>query len=168
MSRNRGHVKWCLLRMLKCRLCVTNSMHCRSSINSSTHRNYSSVAYTPITVYRCRAAEPRNQIFRTSFEKIAFLNYNRHCLIMWRVSGLKFIVHLWSERVGGGGGGWGRGNYPCTKCVESWLTETSAIFSDNRVTNTQYCLFIYFYITSIWVSHPQLTLEWLNNHIKIL
>ena len=104
MSRNRGHVKWCLLRMLKCRLCVTNSMHCRSSINSSTHRNYSSVAYTPITVYRCRAAEQRNQIVRTSFEKIAFLNYNRHCLIMWRVSGLKFTVHLWSERVGGGGG----------------------------------------------------------------
>ena len=90
MSRNWGHVKWCLLRMLKCRLCVTNSMHCRSSINSSTHRNYSSVAYTPITVYRCRAAEPRNQIVRTSFEKIAFLNYNRHCLIMWRLSGLKF------------------------------------------------------------------------------
>ena len=90
MSQKRGHVKWCLLRMLKCRLCVTNSMHCRSSINSSTHRNYSSVAYTPITVYRCRAAEPRNQIVRTSFEKIAFLNYNRHCLIMWRLSGLKF------------------------------------------------------------------------------
>ena len=72
-------------------------MHCRSSINSSTHRNYSSVAYTPITVYRCRAAEPRNQIVRTSFEKIAFLNYNRHCLIIWRLSGLKFT--------GGGGGG---------------------------------------------------------------
>ena len=97
MSRNWGHVKWCLLRMLKCRFCVTNSMHCRSSINSSTHRNYSSVAYTPITVYRCRAAEPRNQIVRTSFEKIAFLNYNRHCLIMWRLSGLKFTR-------GGGGG----------------------------------------------------------------
>ena len=53
--------------------------------------------------------------------------------IMWRLCGW-FIRGFMTEE----GRGWGW-NCPYTKCTESWLTETSAIFGDNRVMNAQYC-----------------------------
>ena len=39
------------------------------------------------------------------------------------------------------------------QCVESWLTETSVIFGDNRVTNTQYCLFIFLHYFDLGFPH---------------
>ena len=69
------------------------------------------------------------------------------------------------------GRGWGW-NCPCTKCTESWLTETSATFGDSRVMNTQYCFcccccccfYIYNFVVifGIWVFHTQFTpKDWL-------
>ena len=62
--------------------------------------------------------------------------------IMWRLCGWFIRVFMAEE-----GRGWGW-NCPCTKCIESLLTETSAVFSDNRVMNVQYCLFLK--VTSLW------------------
>ena len=69
--------------------------------------------------------------------------------IMWRLCGWFIHVFVTEE-----GRGWGW-NCPCTKCTESWLTETSAIFGDSRVMNTQHCFcccccFFFLYITSLW------------------
>ena len=68
--------------------------------------------------------------------------------IMWRLCGWFIRVFMTEE-----GRGWGW-NCPCTKCIESWLTETIAFFGDNRVMNTQYCFCCccccFFNITSLW------------------
>ena len=67
--------------------------------------------------------------------------------IMWRLCGWFIRVFMTEE-----GRGWGW-NCPCTKCIESWLTETIAIFGDSIVFVVVVVVFLYNFVVifGIWV-----------------
>lgn len=85
--------------------------------------------------------------------------------IMWRLCGWFVRVFMPEE-----GRGWGW-NCPWTKCIESWLTETSAIFwwqssYEYTVLFLLWLLLLFLYnfvvIFGIWVFHTQFTpKDWL-------
>ena len=107
-------------------------------LKTSAHRNYFlSRKYTKYYCFwplqSCKTT-PLNHSYKLFEDNLKILQLPLFT-IMWRLCGWFIRVFMPEE-----GKGWGW-NCPCTKCIESLLTETSARFSDNRVMNTQYCLF---------------------------
>ena len=109
-------------------------------LETSTHRNYFlSRKYTKYYCFwllqSCKTT-PLNhsyKLYEDNLKKISTAT------VYYHVASLR-LIYTCTVFMPEEGKGWGW-NCPCTKCIESLLTETSAKFSDNRVMDTQYCLF---------------------------